>query len=535
MSQPVHSDFGKWRGFFWPIHRFELKKLVPMLLMFFLISFNYNVLRTMKDSLIVTAKSSGAEVIPYLKVWAMFPMAILLTFVYTRLSNRWSREKVFYIMTGMFLAFFLLFVTVLYPFRDTLHPHASADWLQQVLPGGFLGLIAMYRYWTFTGFYVMAEMWSAIMLFTLFWGFANQVTRVEEAKRFYGLFGIGANLSGIVAGIVSMALISYGRLIPLPFVPEGERWLVLQILLILVSGVVVLGVFRWMHVKVLSDARYYDPVKAVEDKGVRGKLSMRASFSYLIRSPYLLCLAIIVVGYNIVINLVEVVWKHQVRELYPNTDDYTFYMNAVMAAIGVLATLTALVGTGNFIRRYGWTFTAMIAPVALLLTSMLFFYFFFCKEEMLAIVPALAGVATPAFVVFLGSLQNCVSRGAKYTVFDATKELAFVPLSSECKLKGKAAIDGVCSRLGKSGGSLIHQGLLLCCSTIVASAPYVAAWLIGIIVVWAVAVYHLGKRFKELTEKGVAAATPVKSIPAEAMLAGQTDQGTALQEQKAGV
>lgn len=481
-----------------------------MLLIFFFISFNYNVLRTMKDSLIVTAKSSGAEVIPFIKVWVMFPMAVVLTFVYTRLANRWSREIVFYIMMALFLGFFLLFVTILYPFREHFHAHVLADWLQERLPLGLGGFISMCRYWTFTSFYVMAELWSAIIVFTLFWGFANQITRIEEAKRFYGLFGLGANLSGTVAGLTSMALISYGSQIPLPFIPEGDRWLFLQIGLILMSGIVVAGLFRWMHCSVLTDPLYYDADKAIEDQGIRGKLSMRDSFAYLVRSPYLLCLAIIVVGYNIVINLVEVVWKHQVRDLYPSAHDYTFYMNGVMAIIGVLATLTALVGTGNFIRRFGWTFTALITPVALLFTSILFFYFFFCKEGMCAVLPMLTGISTPALVVFLGSMQNCVSRGAKYTVFDATKELAFIPLSSECKLKGKAAIDGVCSRLGKSGGSVIHQGLLLCCSTIVASAPYVAAWLLGVIVLWIIAVYALGKRFNELTEKGVAAAAPAR-------------------------
>ncbi|MDP1835270.1 MAG: Npt1/Npt2 family nucleotide transporter [Chlamydiales bacterium] len=518
MSHPVKTEFGKWQRLLWPVHRSELKKLIPMLLIFFFISFNYNVLRTMKDSLIVTAKSSGAEVIPFIKVWVMFPMAVVLTFAYTRLANRWPRETVFYIMMTFFLAFFLLFL-FLYPFRDFLHPHATADLLQKVLPEGFRGAIAMYRYWTFTSFYVMAELWGAIMLFTLFWGFANQITRVEEAKRFYGLFGIGANLSGVFAGMISMFLITYAKYSPLFFIPASERWLYLQIFLILVSGVIVMGIFRWMHKSVLSDARFYDPAKAIEDRSVRGKLSLRDSFAYLGRSRYLLCITIIVIAYNVVINLVEVVWKHQVRELYPNKEDYTFYMNQVMFFIGIVATGTALFGTGNFIRRYGWTFTAMLTPATLLITSVLFFYFFFCKEGVLQAVPMLVGFSTPALVVFLGSLQNCVSRAAKYTVFDSTKELAFVPLSSECKLKGKAAIDGVCSRLGKSGGSVIHQGLLLFFSTIVASAPYVAAWLIGIIVLWIIAVYVLGKQFNELTEKqGQSAATPA--------------QGPSLQEQK---
>ena len=90
-------------------HTYELKKLVPMLIIFFLISFDYNILRTLKDTVVVTAKSSGAEVIPFIKVWVMFPSAILMTILFTRLSNRFSRENVFYIMIGCFLTLFCTF------------------------------------------------------------------------------------------------------------------------------------------------------------------------------------------------------------------------------------------------------------------------------------------------------------------------------------------------------------------------------------------------------------------------------------------
>ena len=39
-----------------------------------------------------------------------------------------------------------------------------------------------------------------MFLSLLFWGFANQITRVTEAKRFYSLFGIGANLAFLISG-----------------------------------------------------------------------------------------------------------------------------------------------------------------------------------------------------------------------------------------------------------------------------------------------------------------------------------------------
>ena len=79
-----------------------------------------------------------------------------------------------------------------------------------------------------------------------------------------------------------------------------------------------------------------------------------------------------------------------------------------------------------------------------------------------------------------------------------------MPLSSEDQLKGKPAIDGVCSRLGKSGGSLIHQGLLLSFATITASAPYVAGFLLTTIGIWIVAAKLLGKQFNALTAPSVA-------------------------------
>ncbi len=508
-AAPDQTDFSRWRSFFWPVHSYELRKLIPMLMIFFLINLDYNILRTLKDTLVVTAKSSGAEVIPFIKVWVMFPGAILMTFLFTRLSNRLRREVVFYVMISTFLLYFFVFTFILYPARDVLHPHATADALQTFLPAGFKGMVAMFRNWTFTSFYVMSELWSNIILAMLFWGFANQVTRLNEAKRFYGIFGIGANISGVFAGQASVFLCSNAYNTYLPFGEDAwEQSLIMLTGLILLSGILSIIVFRWMHKNVLTDSRFYhasesEPEGSIEngDAVSEKKLSMRDSFGYLFRSPYLLSMAAIVVSYNLVINLVEVVWKHEVKALYPNPSDYNQYMNQVSTIIGALATLTALFVSGNSIRRFGWTFTAMLTPAILLVTSIGFFACFFLKPYMTDTLPYI-GASTLAIAVFFGSAQNILSRAAKYTVFDATKEMAFVPLSPESKLKGKAVIDGIGSRLGKSGGSLIHQSLLLTFATITASAPFVAGFLFTAIIIWMGATRTLGKQFGELTAPG---------------------------------
>jgi ATP:ADP antiporter, AAA family len=513
------ETFGKWRACFWPVHRDELKRLVPMLFIFFLLAFDYNVLHCMKDALVVTAKNSGAEVIPFIKVWVMFPASIFLTWVFIRLSNRFSRENVFYIMLGSFLIFFFLFAFFLYPKRESVHLHTVADSLALVLPEGCKGLISMIRYWSFSIFYAMAELWSNIVLSMLCWGFANQITKLDEAKRFYGLLGVGINISGIAAGQLSIfaAELSQSKIAPMA---AGDSWgptLEYLITMVVGAGALALLLFAYLNRTLKANPALGPSSDSVAaNKGKKPKLSMRENIKYLLSSRYMLCLVAIVVSYNVVINLVEVLWKHEVKELYPNPLSYNLYMNQVTTWIGILATLVSLLVSGNSLRLFGWTPTAMITPAILLITSIGFFGSFFIKDSP-ELALAFAGISPLTLVVFFGTLQNCCSRAAKYTVFDATKEMVFIPLSSEEKIKGKAAVDGICNRLGKSGGSVIYQFLLVIFTTISACAPYVAIFLFSIIGIWMIAVRSLGKQFMEKVQPQTGSALPSTELATKAV------------------
>ncbi len=495
MSSTVDPQFGALRSFFWPIYNYELKKIIPMIFIMFFICFNYSIVRNVKDTLVVTA--SGAQVIPFIKVWVMLPSAVLLTILYTKLCNRFSQENVFYIIISLFLAGFGLFAYVLYPNRELLTPVESAVWLHHILPEGLQGLVDMYRNWTLTAFYVMSELWGSMVLSVLFWGFANEVTKLHEAKRFYSVFPMWLNLSTITASQVSN-FVSRGH------ASSTNAWdstLSSLVLLLLVSGAFAMIAFFLTNRYVLTGREYKDLHTATSEPKPEVKkksLSFRESFAYVSNSKYLACIAVIVVAYNLVINLVEVVWKDQLRNLFPNPTDYNTYMNNLMTMTAILSTVMAILMT-KILNRFGWTFTAMITPLVMFVTSAGFFFFLFFNHSFGDAFFVFAGATPLAIAVLFGGAQNCLSKAAKYSVFDATKEMAYIPLSHECKLKGKAAIDGVGSRLGKSGGSLIHQSLLMFFVTINASSPYVAALLFAAIIFWIFAVKSLGGQFNELT------------------------------------
>lgn len=498
MSQGTKQEFGKLRSFFWPIYAFELKKLLPMFFMFFFISFNYTILRDTKDTLVVTA--AGAEAIPFLKSFGVVPAAIIFMLIYAKLSNVLSRENLFYVTLIPFVVFFGLFAFVFYPMRESLLPTESAEALKAYLPGGWTGLAAAYHNWMYSVFYILAELWGSVVLSLLFWGFANQITRVIEAKRFYSLFGLGANLALLVSGPAIVYVSDIRSKLP----PDVDAWQIsLNYLMgmVVVAGIAVGAIYWWINRNVLTDVRFYDPNEQQGGgKKKKTKLSLGESFKFIFTSKYILCLAILVIAYGISINLVEVTWKSQVKLQYPNYNDYSTFMGYFSTLTGFVTILMMLFVGGNLIRLKGWGFAALVTPIVLLITGMAFFGFVVFNQYIAGWIAEIG--TTPLFLaVIFGAAQNIMSKSSKYSLFDPTKEMAYIPLDDESKVKGKAAVDVVGARLGKSGGSIIQLGLLAF-GTLATITPYIGGILLVIIVAWIFAALALNKKFLKLTTSG---------------------------------
>ena len=520
MSETKTPAFGKWRSFFWPVHNFELKKLLPMFFLFFFINFNYTILRDTKDALIVTAPQSGAEAIPFLKVWGVLPFAILFMIVYAKLSNILSKPKLFYVTITGFISFFAIFALVLYPLRDVLHPTVTADALAEFLPQGLSGLVALFRNWTYALFYIMSELWGSAAISLMFWGFANDITRVSESKRFYAMFGLGANLAMLVSGPAIIYFSNIRDRLPASVDAWGVSLNYLLTMVVL-SGVIIMGIYWWINKNVLTDPTFFDATEVKKPKKEKTKMSLKDSFLYLAKSKYIGCLAILVIGYGIAINLVEVTWKGQIKLQYPNPNEYSSFMGMFSTITGAVTILMMLFVGGNVIRRWGWTVAALITPVVLLITGAGFFGFVIFRDSLMGFISMLGTTPLMLAVVF-GTAQNIMSKSAKYSLFDPTKEMAYIPLDQEAKVKGKAAIDVVGARFGKSGGSLIQQGLVLACGSLAAITPYIAGILFLIIFAWIYASKSLGKQFAKLNAEKEAPKTPEAAAPATETLQGVT-------------
>lgn len=442
MATGVKSPLVKWRQRIWPIHGYELKKVLPLLFMKFFISFTYGVLTTMKDAFVVTAKGSGAEVIPVLKGWVVLPVALGATLLYSKLSNLFRRSILFYGIITFFMLFILLFGFFLYPNLETLSPHTSADWLLSKVGQENAHWVSVYRNWIQSLFFVTAELWGTIVIFLLFWGFVNHICNINEAKRCYNLFIAGGDLAQMFTG----PLVCYftGKYL------AAEFGLALKSLTLCVLGfgVMIMALHFFLTRKALKDERLFQPEHGERRFDQKTKLSLFQGLKFIVRSPYLRYIAVMVVAYGLTVNLTEVTWKANLKLAYPETGAYQGFMATVSSSVGVCSFIITLFFSGIFIRRLGWNFCAHLPPIIIGSTSLIFLLLFMNQN--------LLGSSPLFLIVLFGAFQNVSTKVMKYAFFDATKEMSYIPLDQESKVKGKAAIDVVGSRLGKSGAAWIQ-------------------------------------------------------------------------------
>ncbi|XP_074285243.1 plastidic ATP/ADP-transporter-like [Silene latifolia] len=470
-----------------------LKKIIPLGLMFFCILFNYTILRDTKDVLVVTAKGSSAEIIPFLKTWVNLPMAVGFMILYTKLADVLPRKALFYTVILPFIAFFGAFGFLLYPMSNYFHPTVLADQLLATLGPRFLGPLAILRIWSFCLFYVMAELWGSVVISVLFWGFANQITTIDEAKRFYPLFGLGANVALIFSG----RTVKYFSQMRQNLGPGVDGWAVSlkgMMSIVVVMGLAICGLYWWVNTYVPLPTRSIS-----KKKKEKVKMGTMESLKFLVSQKYIRDLATVVVAYGISINLVEVTWKSKLKAQFPSPNEYSSFMGDFSTATGIATFIMMLLSQFIF-DKFGWGMAAAITPTVLLLSGVGFFSLILFGGPL---GPALAGFGvTPLLAaVYVGALQNIFSKSAKYSLFDPCKEMAYIPLDEDTKLKGKAAIDVVCNPLGKSGGALIQQFMILTFGSLANSTPYLGGILLVIVSAWLAAARSLDKQFTALRKE----------------------------------
>jgi AAA family ATP:ADP antiporter len=442
----------KFRHMLWPIRSAELAKFVPMAMLMLTILLNQNLVRGLKDSLLITMVSP--EVLGFIKLWGEIPMGILFVVVYTQMCNIMTVEQVFRRILLFFLCFFAIFGFVLFPNRDFLHPNPEVVSHYISIYPNIKWFLVIWGKWTVVLFYIMGELWPVIVFSLLFWQLANKITKTEEASRFYPFFSLFGQSNLLISGLVLNYFTSHDHFLWPLFAHLGsdaEITLKSVLCVILLSGLLGLILHKYIDYKIVSDPKHFAPKTTIKNSL---NLSLKDSIKMVLSSKYLWLICLLLVGYGVSINIIEGLLMSKIREMYPNPSDFMSFQGTIMFWTGIFTLFCTITGS-NIIRSFGWYWGAIITPVMILVTGGLFFIFVIMQNKIEYIIPNIYNIAPLGVIVIVGALQSILSKGTKYSLFDATKEMVYIPLDDEMKTKGKAAVEIVGAKSGKAISAIV--------------------------------------------------------------------------------
>lgn len=448
-----------------PVKREEWMIFGFMFFIVCLINVNFSILRSMRNALVVADTGGSAAYIPYFELFGTFPASILLTWGLSRLMRKFSPRFIFSMTMTFFLTFFIVFAFWIYPHREEIHTLLEN---KLGLLFGFSRFKVVFTHWPDMVFYIMSELWKVALLSVIFWGFLNQNLTLEQAKRFYPPLLLGSSIGTILAGPITVfctSLFSWNF-----FALSSQRWqhsLYLLTIFLILCGLMTLfsfsGLFKKLQFKRPAFlSKEIEPAIETAEPAAKKEpfsqrlLSLSSSLRFLLKSPYLSSLLLIVIAEYVCYALGELIFLETLKSKYPSPTDYCQYMGSLSFWMGIITAFSALFLTPYLLQTYRWSRTALITPI--LMVTITFAFFFVIYVGKLGLFP---GSSPLTIAVILGSVHFCIGRAAKYTLFDAIKELAFIPLNQEAQVKGKLIIDGIGSRLGRGTSSLLSIVLFL--------------------------------------------------------------------------
>ncbi len=479
-----------------PIKRSEFPRFFTITALLFCILFVQNIAKVLKDSLITTLVAT--EVISILKIWCVLPLAILVSLAYVKIIKHVKTEYIFYAVVGFFVFFFLTFAFILFPNRNNSNTAETLLQIAKQWPHLKWFLIIL-KNWDCALLYVIAEMWSNVVFALLFWQFVNSITSVSESKRFYLLFSLLGQTGLFISGVLLENITNIASALAHLFNLTSTRTvLCVQITLSIMSilGITSIVLF-WLLNHVIIDKNVISQATLL----VKRKQKFSDSLRIVVKSRYIRLIGLLLVSYGTAISTIDAVWREKIKLLYKMPELNMAFTGFTLKCSGIVTLLCVLIGS-QIIRRFGWTVGATIPPLFTLISGVMFFM----STNFSVVESSIAAILTiqPALVALVfGTAQSIIIKSTKYTLFDATKEMLYVPLDSNLKTQGKACTDVMGSKLGKSLGSLLQAGVFI----MIPSATYGSiGWYLTFIfvatcLVWYYSVHQLGRAYSKVTQE----------------------------------
>jgi len=423
---------------FFDIKKEEWPNVLLMSLFFFMVIATFWVLKPLKRGLLVNfyqdnplqllgTSFAGAEVEQLAKVVNMVVVyAIVVLFTY--LSRKLKRQHLNLFLNIFFGGLFILFAILL---RS---PDPATSW----------------------SFYVLGDMFNSAIV-TFFWAYSNDIFNPDQAKRTYGIVGLG----GIIGGIVGSTLV-------VGYVGEVGRSTLLYICLIPLAVMVTIGYIVNQRAK---------PTSGKKQKPCAEGKQCSALFEgadIVFKSKYLLAIVGIIALYEMVSNIVDFQLSATIASGISGDLEKDAYFGFVGQITSIISLIVQLFLTSFVMKRYGVCIALLFLPIAITLGSIGFL-----------VIPSLL------FVTIMSASDNSLN----YSINQSAKEALYTPTEQDVKYKAKAFIDMFVQRFAKVLAVVLN--LVVAAWVGLEYVRWLSIACLIILVFWMLVVRYAGKEFEK--------------------------------------
>ncbi|MCC7294784.1 MAG: hypothetical protein IT188_02900, partial [Acidobacteria bacterium] len=358
------------------------------------------------------------------------PLVYFISAVLSGLFAAWNTKKIRALDRRAYIAWSQLFFAV----------GTVAFWLLFGLGGRLVPAL----YWFWFELFVLASV-------SQFWVVVGSICEPRRAKQLVGFF-VGGGLAGGIAGSVLVVLLS-SRL--------PARHLIL------------LGLVFYLIAMTFIRAALRSAPGREEELGA-GPVNYSDGFRTLAASPYLRLLSGLIIVALAASTMIDFQFNWAVKNAFPLEARRTDFLAAFSVGVLVVSWILNSVFAHRAIQALGVRAALFVTPLILALGS-----------AAVVIIPA-AGITAWAVLV-KGS-----DKALTHTFFQATKQLLYLPLPEEVKVKAKMTIDIFVSKCGEALASLLQVVFAVILAFDAARMSFVT---IGIIGLWLVILVRIGRNY----------------------------------------
>eukprot|EP01095_Lingulamoeba_sp_RSL-Kostka_P005740 TRINITY_DN173_c0_g1_i1.p1 TRINITY_DN173_c0_g1~~TRINITY_DN173_c0_g1_i1.p1 ORF type:complete len:457 (-),score=100.07 TRINITY_DN173_c0_g1_i1:147-1517(-) len=422
----------------------EVKKYGILGIMFLNVIGSYWLLRPIKSGIFKTLV--GLDYLPTARVLS-FCVIIPLILVYSKLVDKYPREKLIYIICTSYLTIFCSISFLL-----TLPEIGLSN--TQASPTRILGWISFFS----------IESFGSIVV-ALFWSFVASHTVSDSAKKGYAIIVTGGQIGSILG----------------PLLVTQTEWVGISNLILIAGGeiVIVMALTKLYMNKVgyeeerIAGIQNEEEMNDNSNKTPKKPKSILIGLKLLFSDSYLLGIFGISTIYEIVGTIMDYQLKSLAQLEYPKTEDYTAFMASFGVCTNMLTFIIALLGTSYLMRKFGLRTLLLIYPIAVMIVLV----YVLMRPNLM--------------IVFFA--QVCL-KGLSYALNNPSKEMLYLVTSPDVKFKVKSWTDMFGGRSAKATGAIIISPFSYTIESLLKQGTLIS---LVIVCFWLFVAFFTGNKYKE--------------------------------------